>query len=86
MNGIPNLHLWLLPILPLAGFLVNGLFGRRFPKALVSAVAILATAIPVIQVATIVARFGSLTLPHVERSRLAAFTLTLSSSSTSSRW
>jgi NADH-quinone oxidoreductase subunit L len=67
MNGIPNLHLWLLPILPLAGFLVNGLFGRRFPKALVSAVAILATAIPVIQVATIVARFGSLTLPHVER-------------------
>jgi NADH-quinone oxidoreductase subunit L len=67
MNGIPNLHLWLLPILPLAGFLVNGLFGRRLPKALVSAVAILATAIPVIQVATIVARFGSLTLPHVER-------------------
>jgi NADH-quinone oxidoreductase subunit L len=67
MNGIPNLHLWLLPILPLAGFLVNGLFGRRFPKALVSAVAILATAIPLIQVATIVARFGSLTLPHVER-------------------
>ncbi len=67
MNGIPNLHLWLLPILPLAGFLVNGLFGRRLPKALVTAVAIIATAIPLIQVATIVARFGSLTLPHVER-------------------
>jgi NADH-quinone oxidoreductase subunit L len=67
MNGIPNLHLWLLPILPLAGFLVNGLFGRRLPKALVTAVAIIATAIPLIQVATIVARFSSLTLPHVER-------------------
>ena len=67
MNGIPNLHLWLLPILPLAGFLVNGLFGRRLPKALVTAVAIIATAIPVIQVATIVARFGSLTMPHIER-------------------
>jgi len=66
MNGIPNLHLWLLPILPLAGFLVNGLFGRRFPKALVSAVAILATAIPLVQVAMIVARFSSLTLPYVE--------------------
>ena len=66
MNGIPNLHLWLLPILPLAGFLVNGLFGRRLPKALVTAVAIIATAIPVIQVATIVARFGSLHLPYIE--------------------
>lgn len=66
MNGIPNLHLWLLPILPLAGFLVNGLFGRRLPKALVTAVAIIATAIPVIQVATLVARFGSLNLPYVE--------------------
>ena len=67
MNGIPNLHLWLLPILPLAGFLVNGLFGRRLPKALVAAVALIATAIPLIQVATIVARFSSLTLPHIER-------------------
>ncbi|MGC8549616.1 MAG: NADH-quinone oxidoreductase subunit L [Acidobacteriaceae bacterium] len=66
MNGIPNLHLWLLPILPLAGFLVNGLFGRRLPRALVAAVAILATAIPVIQVAIIIARFGSLQLPYVE--------------------
>jgi NADH-quinone oxidoreductase subunit L len=35
-----HLHLWLIPILPFAGFLVNGLFGRRLPKALVSAVAL----------------------------------------------
>ncbi|HUS05706.1 MAG TPA: NADH-quinone oxidoreductase subunit L [Bryobacteraceae bacterium] len=33
-------HLWLIPILPLAGFLINGLFGRKLPKALVSAVAV----------------------------------------------
>ena len=34
------MQLWLIPILPLAGFLINGLFGRRFSKALVNAVAI----------------------------------------------
>jgi len=30
------MQLWLIPIFPLAGFLINGLFGRRFSKALVS--------------------------------------------------
>ncbi len=34
------MQLWLIPLLPLAGFLINGLFGRRFSKALVNAVAI----------------------------------------------
>jgi NADH-quinone oxidoreductase subunit L len=32
--------LWLIPIFPLAGFLINGLFGRRFPKALINTVAV----------------------------------------------
>jgi NADH-quinone oxidoreductase subunit L len=32
--------LWLIPILPLAGFLINGLFGRRFSKAVINTVAI----------------------------------------------
>jgi len=34
------MQLWLIPILPLAGFLVNGLFGRRFSKGIVNAIAI----------------------------------------------
>jgi NADH-quinone oxidoreductase subunit L len=34
------MQLWLIPVLPLLGFLINGLFGRRFSKGLVSAVAI----------------------------------------------
>ena len=34
------MQLWLIPILPLAGFLINGLFGRRFSKGLVNAFAI----------------------------------------------
>jgi NADH-quinone oxidoreductase subunit L len=37
-----SLHLWLIPLLPFAGFLINGLLGRRLPKALVTAVALLA--------------------------------------------
>jgi NADH-quinone oxidoreductase subunit L len=40
MNG--NLHLWLIPLLPFAGFLVNGILGRHLPKALVTTVALLA--------------------------------------------
>jgi NADH-quinone oxidoreductase subunit L len=34
------MQLWLIPTLPLAGFLINGLFGRRFPKSLVNVFAI----------------------------------------------
>jgi NADH-quinone oxidoreductase subunit L len=32
--------LWLIPILPLLGFLVNGLFGKRMPKAAINAIAV----------------------------------------------
>lgn len=35
MSGL----LWLIPILPALGFLVNGLLGSRMPKKAVSAVA-----------------------------------------------
>jgi len=34
------MQLWLIPTLPLAGFLINGLFGRRFSKATINAIAI----------------------------------------------
>ena len=32
------MNLWLIPIFPFAGFLINGLFGRRMPKALINTV------------------------------------------------
>src|SRR6266567_1108394 len=35
-----NQTLWLIPILPLCGFLINGIFGRRMPKWLVTLVAV----------------------------------------------
>jgi NADH-quinone oxidoreductase subunit L len=34
------MQLWLIPILPLAGFLINGLFGRRFSKGVINAIAV----------------------------------------------
>jgi NADH-quinone oxidoreductase subunit L len=33
-------HLWLIPTLPFVGFLVNGIFGRRFSKAVINAIAV----------------------------------------------
>jgi NADH-quinone oxidoreductase subunit L len=35
-----NLYLYLIPLLPFAGFLINGLLGKRMPKGLVSTVAL----------------------------------------------
>src|ERR1017187_8233917 len=40
MNGTFNL--WLIPLLPFAGFLLNGILGSRMPKWLVTTVALLA--------------------------------------------
>jgi len=39
-----NLYLWVIPVLPLIGAAINGLFGRRFKNAMVSAIALLFTA------------------------------------------
>jgi NADH-quinone oxidoreductase subunit L len=67
MNGNPSLHLWLIPLLPFLGFLLNGLLGRRLPKAVVTSIALLFTAAPLAMVAGIAFRFSTLTLPYVER-------------------
>ena len=67
MNGNPSLHLWLIPLFPFAGFLLNGLLGRRLPKSVVTAIALLFTAAPLAQVTSIALRFSSLNLPYLER-------------------
>jgi NADH-quinone oxidoreductase subunit L len=46
MNFQPETLIWLIPLLPFAGFLINGTLGRKLPRALVSAVALLFTALP----------------------------------------
>ena len=42
MNG--HLYLWLIPLLPFAGFLINGILGARLPKWVVTAVGLIAPA------------------------------------------
>ncbi len=63
-----SLHLWLLPLLPLAGFAINGLLGSRLHKSMVSLVALIFPAAAFAQVLWIVARVSQgLTLPYIER-------------------
>ena len=62
-----NLHLWLIPLLPFAGFLINGILGRKLPKALVTTVALLA---PLAAFGLVLnaayAVFGGASLPYIE--------------------
>jgi NADH-quinone oxidoreductase subunit L len=67
MNSTPSLHLWLIPLLPFLGFLLNGVLGRYLPKTVVSTIALLFTAAPLALVSSIALQFSSLTLPYVER-------------------
>src|SRR5579884_2325560 len=45
MTNNLNLNLWVIPLLPLIGAAINGLFGRRFKNAVVNTVALLFTAL-----------------------------------------
>ena len=67
MIGTPDLHLWLIPLLPFAGFLVNGLLGRRLPNPIVSLIALMTTGGSFLLALNIAAHFSNLTLPYTER-------------------
>ena len=43
---MPPKLLWFIPLLPFTGFLINGTLGRRLPRAAVTGVALLFTALP----------------------------------------
>ncbi len=62
-----SLHLWVLPALPLAGFVINGLFGRRFSKGAVNAVALASVTLAFLWAVRVFAAARGLTEPHVER-------------------
>jgi len=58
--------LWLIPVLPLAGFVVNGIFGRRFSKSLVNAVAIGSVVLSFAWVLRVLFGLGDLETSHSE--------------------
>jgi len=62
----PNLHLWLIPVLPLIGAAINGLFGKRFSRPTVAAVALTFCGAAFAMALWIAAQFASLSLLHIE--------------------
>ena len=63
------LYLPLIPLVPFVGFVLNGLLGRRLPKAVVSAIALVAPLISFVIVlhAALLVWSGSLALPVIEQ-------------------
>ncbi|HXP15689.1 MAG TPA: NADH-quinone oxidoreductase subunit L [Terriglobales bacterium] len=62
----PDLHLWLIPVIPLVGAAVNGLLGRRFSRQTVAAVGLGFCGAAFALALGVAFRFPSLATPHVE--------------------
>ena len=62
----PDLRLWLIPVLPLVGAAINGLFGRRFKNSAVSAVALLFTGASFLYALWAGLQWWHQTGPHIE--------------------
>ena len=62
----PNLYLWLIPVLPLIGAAVNGLWGKRFSRQAVVAVALLFSGAAFAMALWVASQFSSLNTPHIE--------------------
>ena len=58
--------LWLIPIFPFIGFLINGLFGRRSPKSLVGAVAVGSVTLSFLWVLKTLSGLGGLEEKYIE--------------------
>src|ERR1700683_2681817 len=60
------MYLWLIPIFPLLGFLINGLFGRRMPKAMINLFAIGSVALSFAWAVKTLAALGPLETKYIE--------------------
>src|ERR1035438_6240477 len=60
------MQLWLIPLLPFAGFLINGIFGKRFSKALVNLFAIGSVVLAFAWVLKTIVGLGDLNTPYIE--------------------
>ncbi len=62
----PDLHLWIIPVLPIVGAAINGFLGKKFSRQAVAAVALLFSGAAFAMVLLVASRFSSLITPHVE--------------------
>jgi NADH-quinone oxidoreductase subunit L len=62
----PNLNLWLIPVLPLAGAAINGFFGKKSSRTAVSAVGLVFSGAAFLWAVIVAWRFSSLPLPYEE--------------------
>ena len=62
----PNLHLWLIPVLPLVGAAINGFFGKKFSRQTVAGVALSFSGAAFAKVLVVAFSFSSLVTPHSE--------------------
>jgi len=60
-----NLHLWVIPILPLIGAAINGLLGRRFSRQTVVAIALAASGAAFAMALWVASQFSSASAPYV---------------------
>jgi NADH-quinone oxidoreductase subunit L len=70
MTSSLNFNLWLIPILPLIGSAINGIFGKRFPRSLVATIALVFPGAALAYAVWVVTQFAGLSqaqIPHIER-------------------
>jgi len=61
------MQLWLIPVFPLAGFLLNGIFGRRLSKAVINTIAIGSVLLSFAWVLKTLLALGDLSVAHTEQ-------------------
>jgi NADH-quinone oxidoreductase subunit L len=62
----PSLNLWIIPILPLAGAAINGFWGKKFSRRVVTGVALCFSGAAFAKALVVAVQFSSLSLPHQE--------------------
>jgi NADH-quinone oxidoreductase subunit L len=62
----PNLNLWVIPLLPLAGAAINGFLGKQSSRRAVSTVALFFSGAAFAMALSVVMRLSSVTLPYQE--------------------
>jgi NADH-quinone oxidoreductase subunit L len=60
------MNLWLIPLFPLIGFLLNGLFGKRLSKSLINLFAIGSVAVSLFYIAVLLAKIWPINTPYVD--------------------